>query len=465
MAFVAKHFLGFEIPFPDVHSLLSSISSKSKREDTTDSTISQRAQSESEKGSKNLMWDIMLNTWCPSTNPTGYINVGVAENVLMHDHLLSFINTKLNLHAKSLTYNDGGSGSLRLKRAIAEFLNRHLHPIQPLDPGHLIVTNGVSSAIEHLSWAITDPGEGILLGKPYYGTFIPDISLRAGAIVVPVSFHDCDPFGIEAIRKYEDALLEFQHTNRQKVRGLILCHPHNPLGRCYPRDVIIKFMQLCQKYKIHLVSDEIYALSIWKNKVDQCLQPVNFFSALSIDLTGIIEPHLVHVLWGMSKDFGISGLRIGALISQANLNLHRSLKGTTLYSYPSGVADHLASLILEDFGFTDRYIQLNREKLSECYSFAVEQIKSHGIEYAAGCNAAFFLWLNLDKKYRELHPEVGQDEDTSDKVMQLLLRHKVFVASGEIFGSEQQGWFRIVFSQHREYLKEALRRIITALES
>lgn len=434
-------------------------------DDPMESTLSGRAQSAAGEGAKNVMWDVLKDLWCPSTNPTGYVNVGFAENMLMHDYLLGFINTKLNLPAKYLTYNDGGSGSSRLKRAMAEFLNRHLHPIQALDPSHLTITNGVSSAIEHLSWAIADPGEGILLGKPYYGTFIPDMTLRQRATVVSVSFQDCDPFSLDAVGKYEDALLEFQRTSGRKVRGLMLCHPHNPLGRCYTRDVIIKFMQLCQKYQIHLISDEVYALSIWKNTVDQHPQPVEFVSTLSIDTAGIIEPRLFHVLWGMSKDFGANGLRIGVLISQANHQLHLVLKAPTLYSYPSGVADYLTSLILEDFDFTDRYIQLNREKLSECYSFAVEQIKSHGIEYAAGCNAAFFLWLNLDKKYRELHPEVDQDEDTSDKVMQLLLRHKVFVASGEIFGSEQQGWFRIVFSQHREYLKEALRRIITALES
>ena len=47
--------------------------------------------------------------------------------------------------------------------------------------------------------------------------------------------------------------------------------------------------------------------------------------------------------------------------------------------------------------------------------------------------------------------------------MHLLLRKKVFLASGALFGSERVGWFRIVFSQHREYLIEALRRMTDAL--
>jgi 1-aminocyclopropane-1-carboxylate synthase len=67
-----------------------------------------------------------------------------------------------------------------LKAAIAGFLNRHMKPVTPLEPGHVIATNGVSSAIEHVVWSFADAGEGILLGRPYYGAFIPDISLRLG---------------------------------------------------------------------------------------------------------------------------------------------------------------------------------------------------------------------------------------------------------------------------------------------
>lgn len=58
-------------------------------------------------------------------------------------------------------------------------------------------------------------------------------------------------------------------------------------------------MKFCQRYKIHLFSDEIYALSVWKNP--EVPDAVTFESVLSIDTTGIIDPNLVHVLWGMSK--------------------------------------------------------------------------------------------------------------------------------------------------------------------
>ena len=437
-------------------------------------SLSQRAL-QAAASAKNIPWHILSDVWHATTNPDGYINVGVAENMLMHDDLLAYINTQLTLPARYLTYNDGASGSNRLRSALAAFLNKHLRPAQELQPGHIAVTNGVSAAIEHVSWTLTDPEEGILLGRPYYGTFIADMSLRPGTRVIPVEFGTCDPFSIDAVHCYEQALLNFQSQTGKRVRALMLCHPHNPLGRCYPRSTLVALMQLCQRYQMHFISDEIYALSVWENTIDNLpTAPVPFESALSINTTDpttttqIIDPSLVHALWGMSKDFGANGLRLGVIISQHNPDLQLALTGVALYSYTSSVSDHLAARILEDSEFTDLYIRRNREMLSSAYAFAVRLLRECAIEYAPGGNAAFFLWVNLGRKYRELHPGYGHhddDNDVGETVMQALLEKKVFVASGALFGSEESGWFRIVFSIPRECLEEALRRIMLALHA
>ena len=245
----------------------------------------------------------------------------------------------------------------------------------------------------------------------------------------------------------------------------MLCHPHNPLGRCYPRETIIELMRLCQKYQINLISDEIYALSTWENTVDKSSPMITtpFESALSINLDGIIDPRLVHVLWGMSKDFGANGIRLGVIISQFNKDVQNALTGVSLYTYASGISDHLVSLLLEDAEFTSSYIAENQRRISTAYAYTVGILRKHGIEHAPGCNAAFFLWVNLGKRYRELHPEINESEDVGERVMQLLLQQKVFLASGTLFGAEKDGWFRIVFTQHQEVLDEALKRINEAL--
>ncbi|KAM5476028.1 hypothetical protein MauCBS54593_000711 [Microsporum audouinii] len=433
---------------------------------TRRAAVSHRAAKVAKETEANMMWDVFTNLYDATTNKDGFVNVGVAENFLMHDTLLEYIRAHADLPQKYLTYNDGGDGSKRLKTAASRFLNRHLKPVVPLTPEHLLVTNGVSAAIEHLAWAFTNPGEGILLGRPHYGAFVPDMESRPEAEVVPVSFDDIDPFEVRCVAKYEKALLEFEERTGKRVRALMLCHPHNPLGRCYPRKTIVELMKLCQKYQIHLISDEIYALSVWENTVDTAPAPVEFISALSIPTEGLIDPNLLHALWGMSKDFGANGIRVGVIISQSNPDLLAALKGPTLYSYVSGLSDHIASSILEDDAFTNNYITVNQRKLSESYAFVAQAMQDHGIEYATGCNASFFIWVNLGKTYLRNKRTTRRDETPTDltrTVMEELKAKRVFLADGTAFGSEKPGWFRIVFSHPRPFLDEALGRIMAAI--
>ncbi|KAL0571360.1 hypothetical protein V5O48_010598 [Marasmius crinis-equi] len=413
----------------------------------------------------NLIWDVTSNLYDPNSNSDGYISLGVAENALMHDELRDFLNSKpVVTSTVSFTYGDGPYGSKRVAEAFAGLLNKWFRPIKRVGKEHVVVTNGVSSAIEHLAWALANPGEGIMLGRPYYRNFLPDISLRFGVEVVSVSFGEIDPIGIDAVKKYEEALKESEKKG-VKVRALLLCHPHNPLGRCYSKETLVGLMTLCQKYRIHLISDEIYALSVWENKVDAVGKGLEGFeSVLSIDPTGIIDPGLVHVLWGTSKDFGANGLRLGALVSQAAPELLNACKICGLYSSPSSLAENAAVELFSDEKFMEDYVRTNQERLSEAYRFAVERVKEHGIEYMTGANAAFFLWLNLGKAWKEKHPEAAEDLASTEVLFGRLMAEKVYLVRGDAAGAEEAGWFRLVFSQPREIVDEGIKRIVRALQ-
>jgi 1-aminocyclopropane-1-carboxylate synthase len=106
-----------------------------------------------------------------------------------------------------------------------------------------------------------------------------------------------DQFSVDAVAKYEEALLQAQE-NGIKVRALLLCNPHNPLGKCYPVETLKEMFGFCQKYNIHLISDEIYALSVFEV---EGAKRTPFTSVLSIDPTGLLRIDQIHVLYGMSK--------------------------------------------------------------------------------------------------------------------------------------------------------------------
>lgn len=427
--------------------------------------LSARATAAAAPSSGMLMWDIIQDLWHPSTNPNGYVSLGLAENSLMHDELVKHIHSNIDLPTSALTYGDGPpAGSRRLRTAMAKFLTKHLRPAKTIEAGHIVVTNGCSSAIEHLSWALANPGDAFLLGQPYYGTFIPDISLRPDVKVVSVPFDDVDPVSVEAVAKYEAAILRCQ-SEGVPVKGLVLCHPHNPLGRCYPPEALRELMRLCERYEMHLISDEIYAFSVFENKVDDQPESVPFKSCAAINLTGLIDPARLHLVWGMSKDFGANGLRLGAIISQHNTSLHAALIPICIYSSSSSLSDHVAANILEDESWNERYIADNCRRLAKSYELVVNWARENDVHYMPGVNAAFFLWVNLGQAYRARHPDIESTAEVDEHVMQLLLSRRVFLASGKVFGSERPGWFRIVFSQPEGALREGLRRIVLALEA
>lgn len=405
--------------------------------------------------------DVLDDIYQPEHNPDGILSLGLAENSLMHNELLQYINDTFKMSSHYLMYGDGSSGSKRLRAAIAHFVNRHFNPALPVESSHVHVTLGVSNANEMLAFVLGCPGDGFLLGRPYYGAFAGDFGPRAGVKTVAVAFGSTDPFSLEAVSKYEEALLR-SNSEGVPIRALILCTPNNPLGRCYSRDVIIALMKLCQKHRIHLVSDEIYALSVWDNP--EARDAPTFTSVLSIDKTGIIDPSLVHAMWGMSKDFGANGLRIGCIISQHNPTIRESLRQISLVNYPPGPSDQIAAAILEDDAFTDAYVATNRARIAESRAVAAAWLRRMRIPYAPAANAGFFLWVDLRAGLAGEGAGAGGAYD-HELLKRLMREGRVSVSDALAFGGEEEGWFRIVFTHPRAFVKMGLQRLEGVLEA
>jgi len=114
---------------------------------------------------------------------------------------------------------------------------------------------------------------------------------------VYAAFGDVDQFSIEVVKSYEEHILQAAKEGI-KIRALLICNPHNPLGKCYSRETLVALLKLCEKHSIHLISDEVYGLSVF---VVEGEERVPFTSVLSIDPTGLLRTDQLHVMYGMSK--------------------------------------------------------------------------------------------------------------------------------------------------------------------
>lgn len=417
------------------------------------STISHRARLNIEQNDFiKIIFEILKNLYDRETNPNGVVNLGVAENSLMHDELVEFTNKHFKLTAEDCGYGQGPAGSERLRDGMANLVNDYFNPWEKVHADDIAVASGVTSVSDIVSWAVADEGEGFLIGQPFYGAFINDLTARSRTRPIPVPFGFVDPFSEEAIACYEAKLKECT-AMRVQIRGVILCSPHNPLGRCYPTATLKKLCQFCQQYQIHLISDEIYALSVFKTAENA--DAPGFTSILALDTEGLIDKDLVHCLYGMSKDFNANGFRIGALITR-NTKLLEAARGVGMFSWASPLADIASANILHDREFLDKFIVTNRQRLGKSYEYAKAVLNKHKIKHSEGNNAGLFIWLDL----RHALPKDETDGTKAEQqLFGRLIDGGVYAASGLSFGSETPGWFRIIFSLDRHLLDVGISRI------
>ncbi|WRT63638.1 uncharacterized protein IL334_000561 [Kwoniella shivajii] len=395
------------------------------------------------------------------TNPKGIVSLGVAENFLMQEECMELFSTALrdNFTPLDLSYGDSLWGSRRINRALAGLYNEYFNPAEAVRPEQIITGVGCSAVLDQLFYTLMDEGEAILLAAPYYTGFDRDLIGRGRVRLIPVHVPVGEAaFGPECLKMFEEKLEEVEKEGI-RVRAVILCNPQNPLGRTYPRSTLLAYAKFCEERDLHLVSDEIYALSIYDNKDFPEAEP--FTSMLSLDVEKELDIDFdkarLHVVYGMSKDFCSNGLRIGSLISQNNPLLLRAMANTSMLMKISSPADVIWSTLLLDPIRLKSFITTNKSKLTEAHAFARGWFVDRGVE-VANSNAGNFIWVNLGKT-------LGFDDAlTEKKVFQKLLDGGVYIAPGSAYHYHIAGWYRVTFSVPRGNLMVGLEKLGQLLE-
>ncbi|KAG9962673.1 PLP-dependent transferase, partial [Aureobasidium melanogenum] len=419
----------------------------------SEATLSDRGRAMAQTSLRARLQPILSNTYHAKDNPNGIVDMGTAENHIMTKDVSDFANTKIRTTPRTFTYGEGPWGSKRLRTAMANHMNKHFHPFSAIGPDELVFANGITSLCELFGYAIGSPNDGILISRPSYQAFPADFGAKAGLKCVFVSFGTTDQFSVSAIANYENTLLEARKQGIS-IRALLLCNPHNPLGRCYPIATIKALMQFCKKYDLHLFADEVYALSVF----DSSLIP--FTSVLSFDSSSYISPEYLHVVYGMSKDFAAGGLRLGCLYSR-NKALMEAVSAVSQFSWSGPLAQLFATQMLEDEEWKTWFLAKSRSVLKERYEKCTHILDEYGIEYSPGSNAGFFLWVNL---HPFLDMTAYKDEWAAEDALAAKMEHNgVYITKGSLLQAEQAGWFRIIFAQEDDVMQEGFKRLFNAI--
>ncbi|KAI0909023.1 PLP-dependent transferase [Ustulina deusta] len=393
------------------------------------------------------------NRYDPAENPQGVVRFDNAENLLMQSELTEFVNG-LNFDPSTCGYGGGHTGTLRLREAMAKHLNDHFAPAHTIDAEQITFAAGVTALNEACALVTCNPdaGDVIMIGRPVYGPFSRDLCMRTGVDLEYVSVGDTDQFTPACVAAFE-AGYEAAKARGRNIRALIICNPHNPLGHCYPRETLVGLLQLCARKGIHLISDEIYALSVY-DRGDR--QPEVFTSVRSIDFSGIIDPKQVHVLYGMSKDFSAAGMRLGCVISQ-NHEFNEAVRAICRFASPSQFSMHLAASLLEDRGYVRSLLEKSQTRLLRNRLLAESLLSEVGFDFHNDGNAGFFIWLDLSP-FLPVKETNGDGWAAEELLSERITKEGVTMATGRAYQAPEPGRFRFIFSLDEETLREGIRR-------
>ncbi|RKF64217.1 1-aminocyclopropane-1-carboxylate synthase-like protein 1 [Golovinomyces cichoracearum] len=412
------------------------------------------------KDLKNL-WRFVpgiTNKYNKDTNPDGTVLFGTAENCYIHEELEEFVKEHVQISTTDFTYSSCYNGGISFPALMASHLNSYFLPHTQISSNNIVTANGVTAVLSMLAFSIGDEGDAVLVSRPIYGRFEIDFKNSARLNIIYADMKGVDGFCPDVVERFEDELRKAS-VDGTRIKSCLITNPHNPLGQCYPRKTLEALMALCQRHKIHLISDELYALSVFSppNRSSP-----NFTSVLSINPDGLIDPSLVHVLYGMSKDFGLAGLKIGCLITR-NESIKNCCESILRFHSASGPSLKIASTILEHPKFVQDLLALSRERLLEGYRLTTDALNAARIPYYRGGNAGFFLYIDLSHLLKKCHGDVKQVEDEEFALAKHIWDHGVFLNPKQEH-NVAPGWFRLVFASMSHHdLRIGLDRLTTAI--
>ncbi|KJZ74806.1 hypothetical protein HIM_05715 [Hirsutella minnesotensis 3608] len=393
-------------------------------------------------------------TYDPETNPDGLISFALAENKLIAEDVASFVNAAVKFEAQHFSYGFATAGGQRFPAALAVHLNEYLQPHEPISANHITVTGSATPMHEILAWGLADPGDGILTSRPVYGRFELDFGNRAEVNVVYADTDAETCFDLDVVDKFEEAFTRSE-AEGVKIRAMLIVNPHNPLGKCYPRETLVSLMKYCQRRQLHLISDEIYACSTFDSGE---IDATPFTSVLAIDPRGLIDDERLHVTYGFSKDFGSAGLRIGAIITRSKA-VTDVIKGVQRFHNPAGPSLVIGAVMLEDRKWCREFIESSRRKLAAAYKHATQGLRDIGVRYLPGSNAGFFVWVDLSPY---LPADLDGESNAEFALAKKLTKAGVFLHPREEHPLKP-GWFRMVYTQDPTIVAEGIKRIHRAI--
>ncbi len=305
-----------------------------------------------------------------------------------------------------------------------------------IDKSSIFYSPGVVTAVAVLIRILSEPGDGILIQRPVYYPFTNKIEANDRVVVNnPLLYKD----GYYSI--------DFDDLDRKmalkSTKGMILCSPHNPVGRVWLPDELRKIVEICSRYEKWIIADEIHCDLVRKEVTHYPLEKVAF--EYQDQIITCVAP---------SKTFNLAGLAISTII--INNPAYREAWDREANGRLSiGMANPLSiKALIAAYNEGEDWLDQVNDYLDQNIDFAVTYIKENipgaRVIYPEG---TYLLWVDL----------TAYSQDRKELEQLMLNKARLVLDEGYFFGEEGIGFERINVACPRSILSECLKRMKEAL--
>lgn len=316
-------------------------------------------------------------------------------------------------------------GLIELRKEIAHYLKKY--GLDYNANNEIVVTIGVSEAIDIVLRSIMNSGDEIIVAEPCYVSYQPLVALAGGKTVsLDTSKTDFVP-----------TAKEIEKLITPKTKALMLCYPNNPTGRTIPLSELKKIAKLVEKHQLWVLTDEVYSELVYE-KTKHC----------SLAALPNMKKYTIY-LNGFSKAFAMTGWRIGYICCPAEL-MQQLIK---LHQYTT-----ICAPIMSQYAAVDALkncledVENMRKSYEQRRNLMVKGFTDMGLR-VINPDGAFYLFVDIRKT----------GITSEDFAMKLIEEQKIAVVPGNVFGAGGEGYVRCCYATEINKLKEALKRIKTFL--
>lgn len=302
----------------------------------------------------------------------------------------------------------------------------------------IIYTSGVVPAVSAVIKALTLPGDQVIVQGPVYNCFFSSIRNNGCEMVSNSLIYNKEELRYEI--DFDDLERKLAH---ERARLMLICNPHNPGGRVWTRDELTHVAELCRKYGVRVVSDEIHCeLTLYDNEYVP-------FGSLPDELS-----HGSITCCSPSKAFNTAGLQIANIVcrdAEVRNRIDRAININEVCDVnPFGVIALQAAYSDEGYEWLTQlraYISANYDLLCERFARELPKCKVMRME------GTYLAWIDCT----QLHIP-------SDEIEEMLMHeNKVWVNAGSMYGAEGAAFIRINMACTSELLNEGITRIVEGL--